>query len=192
MVTSPNKPKNICVHQIYTLYHFTRHCISAVFITDAYSNIPNVSALSTHSSWIHLSNVHFLICDLCIIPHCNCWEGITSILCVYSQVSQLTFVPTLVARPSHSVCLTTGRSSPEIQPTLHPGPVLLSPTRANARGSRKVSHCWITTWIKCNRFDYTWLSPHSSLPKKLSLHWGTGLYRTKWALKIAKRIQNNE
>lgn len=44
----------------------------------------------------------------------QCNEGFeTNFTLFHLQVSLQTFVPTPVARPSHSVCLTTGRSSQE-------------------------------------------------------------------------------
>lgn len=69
------------------------------------------------------------------------------------QVSQLTFVPTLVARPSHSVCLTIGRSSLETQWMLQASLELLSLRHVNARVSKKVSQPWTTTWTNCKSLD---------------------------------------
>ena len=70
---------------------------------------------------------------------------------VHFQVSQLTFVPTLVARPSLSACLTTGRFFRETQWSLQASPLRSSLIHANARVSKKASLHWTTTWTSCKR-----------------------------------------
>lgn len=88
------------------------------------------------------------------------------ILWTLTQVSQLISVPTLVARPSHSVCLTTGRSSQETHWNPPASLLLLSRRLANVRVSKKVFQPWTTTWINCKRLGLARLLPHSSLPYK--------------------------
>lgn len=138
-----------------------------------YNVIKGPSYWSGRKTYSHCCT--FTSCCSCTCRVLQAWhEGNET--SVHFQVSQLTFVPTLVARPSPSVCLTTGRSSLETQWTLQPSLVLLSLRHANARVSRKVSQPWTTTWTNCKSLQPSWFSPHSTFPKKFRLHCGTGLY----------------
>lgn len=102
------------------------------------------------------------------------------------QVSQLTFVPTLVAKPSLSVCLTIGRFCQEIHWSLIASLVWLWQKPANAKVLSRKSQLWTTTWTNYKHTRPSWLSFLS-----LNFNLGLGLYRTQWAL-LAKNIDDNE
>lgn len=132
----------------------------------------------------HLAaNDHLVLLKLSLLMRRLYAEALSVLLTLFlnclTQVSQLISVPTLVARLSHSVCLTTGRSSQETQWTQPANLVPLWRTPANARVSKKVFQPWTTTWINCKHLGLARLLPHSSLP-----------YEIKYTHIVDRTVQN--
>ena len=70
--------------------------------------------------------------------------------CSTPPCSQLTCGPTLEARPSHSVCLTTGKSFQAIPLLIAPSPTRSLRSARRGRGWNLDPHLWTITWTECN------------------------------------------